>query len=110
MTCPCHNCLVYIRCQYRVKKHVFNNKDVYYTFDELIHECDDLKEFFGLNTLTHKVKVKSLARMSYTYERTLMSYIEEQPHGKQKVEEFLRVMHIKELPNSLNPKIRLKKL
>jgi len=107
MSCPCHNCLVYIRCQQRVEKQKFR-KDVYYAYDSLVKECDLLKDYFGLNTLIHKVKVKTLSSFSYTYENTLMSYIEEQPGGKQLVEEFLKVMHVDEMPNSLNPKIRLK--
>lgn len=108
MTCPCHNCLVYIRCQNRVERHVFRQKEVYYKFDHLLQECDDLRKFFGLDTLQHRVKVKQHAMVSYAYDKTLMSYIEEQPFGKKLLEEFLRVMHIEEMPNSLNPKVRLK--
>jgi len=83
-----------------------NKTVVYYTFDDLIHECDELKKFFGLNTLQHRVKIKTLAMY---YGKTLTSYIEEQPHGKKLTEEFLRVMHIYELPNNLDPKIRVKR-
>ena len=108
MTCPCHNCLVFIRCQNRIERHVFREKEVYYQFDQLIQECDDLRKFFGLDTLQHRIKVKRHKEQSYSFERTLMSYIEEQPRGKQLMEEFLRVMHIKEMPNSINPKVRLK--
>ena len=107
MTCPCHNCLVYVRCKQHVEKHKFN-KDVYYAFDGLVKECDRLREFFGLTTLVHKIKVETLSSFSYSYDRTLMSYIEEQPRGKQLVEQFLRVMGITEMPNSINPKIRVK--
>lgn len=108
MTCPCHNCLVYIRCQHRVERHLFRNKQVYYSFDQLVQECDELKKFFGLDTLQHRVRLKNHERMSSRYDRTIMSYIEEQPHGKKLMEEFLKVMHIKEMPNSINPKVRLK--
>jgi hypothetical protein len=107
MTCPCHNCLVYIRCQHRIKKYIFNKKIVYYTFGDLIYECGELRKFFGLNTLQHRVKIKALSR-NYTLS-ALTSYIEDLPHGKKLMEEFLRVMHMEELPNSLNPKIRVKK-
>jgi len=109
MICPCHNCLVYIRCKQRVERHTFR-KDVYYTFENLIQECDPLRDFFELDTLLHRIKVKRAEKFSYSYERTLMSYIEEQPRGKQLIEEFLKVMGMTndEMPNSINPRIRLK--
>jgi hypothetical protein len=108
-TCPCHNCLVYIRCKHRIETQKFR-KDVYYTFDVLVKECGELRDFFGLNTLLHKAKLKKFNRGHYLYERTLMSYIQDVPRGKQLVEEFLKVMGVNndELPNSLNPKIRIR--
>lgn len=85
-------------------------KDVHYTFEELVQECDPLREFFELNTALHRIKVRKARKSSYYYERTLVSYIEEQPRGKQLVEEFLKVMGITndEMPNSINPRVRLK--
>ncbi len=90
-------------------KHDWVTKDVFYTFDDLIKECDELRKFFGMDTLVHRAKIRGYKRSSsYFYEKTLMSYIEEQPYGKQLLETFLKVMGIDELPNTLNPKIRLK--
>ncbi len=82
---------------------------MYYTFDVLVKECDELRDFFGLNTLTHKAKLKNFNSSQYLYERTLMSYIGEIPRGKQLMKEFLKVMGVtnNKLPNSLNPKIRI---
>ena len=109
MTCPCHNCLVYVRCKQRVERQKFT-QDVYYTFEGLIQECDLLREFFELNTALHRIKVRKDKKYSYDYERRLVRYIEEQPRGKQLVEEFLKVMGITndEMPNSINPRVRLK--
>ena len=108
MICPCHNCLVYIRCKHRIEKHDWHNKDVFYTFDDLIKECGELRKFFGLDSLVNRAKIRKYRSSSYFYEQTMMGYIDRQPHGKQLLETFLKVMRIDILPTTLNPKIRLK--
>lgn len=102
MKCPCKNCLVYVRCKQKVKKLTTYDKELYYVFDDLIRECVDLRIFFGVNSILHKINMKSY------YNYTLTQYLIKKPRGKQLIEEFLTVMGYHELPNILNPIIRIK--
>ena len=111
MKCPCENCLVYIRCKQRVLPTTIQNKGTYYIFDSLIEECDQLREFFGINTLTHRIKLKSIHTRMYRQD-TVMSYIKDTPHGEQLVKQFLDIMKLKDPPPTfrctLNIKVKMK--
>ena len=110
MLCPCKNCLVYIRCKQRIEKITVNSKkEVYYIIDDLVNDCPDLKRFFGIDKLIHKVELRNLFRYnSWEKNKRLMFYLMKQPRGEKLIEEFLNVMGYHELPNLINPKIRIK--
>lgn len=104
MICPCKNCLVYVRCKQRVEKikyYYYDHQEIDYQFGELIDKCEELRIFFGVNSIFHKVNMKS-----YRYKWT--QYLIKLPRGKQLVEEFLSVMKVNELPTALNYKMKVK--
>lgn len=103
MKVPCHTCIVKAKCMHRIERVCYNQREVYYVFDELLEECDELKEYFGLNTPTNRVKIKG--RNAKFYRRSLGSLITDDSAIKQ----FLRVMHIKEMPTTEYPVMRIKK-
>ena len=106
--CPCKNCLVYIRCKQKIKKTTMGvNKEVYYIIDDLINDCPELRKFFGVDTLMHKIEIRNLLKYNPWVNKKLMLYLINQPRGDKLMEEFLNVMGFHELPNMLNPKIRI---
>jgi len=95
MICPCKNCLVYIRCKHRVIGITTQGKGTLYSFSHLVLECDQLQEFFGVNTITHRVKIKALTKY-YHADQSIMHHIKKMPNGKQLVKQFLDVMKYRE--------------
>lgn len=104
MKCPCKACLVYVRCKQKVKKNVFfRTKNVSYSFNVLLDECEMLRQYFEVNTLIGKVNIRFL------HDQNIFEYIKKQPLGKKHIEEFLKIMGHDKMPNTLNPEIRLKR-
>jgi hypothetical protein len=103
MKVPCHTCIVKVNCMHRIKKMTYNDYETYYIFDELLQECEQLREYFGLDTPTMKVKMKGLNK--FFYNQSLGSLIEDENLIKQ----FLKVMHKKQMPKSDYRVMRIKK-
>lgn len=104
MKCPCKDCLVYIRCKQQVIKLVQYKGSIVYIFDNLIYECVELRIFFGVNTLYHKINMRS---MKSCRDRRMTHYLINQPRGKKLLEEFFNIMGYYELPTILNPTVRV---
>jgi len=107
MICPCKNCLVFVRCKQKVKKDYL----YHYTFAILLKECEDLRKFFGLNTLIHRVRLNQLSQNGYAFGTNLNIFIEKMPNGRQLIDSFLAVMEYeqpREKPIKIKPRKKRK--
>lgn len=91
MKVPCSECIIKARCMLRIEIIEVSHQEPKYNFRDLLQECELLREYFEINTLTKRIQIKT---NSYgLYGDNVMHLLRDVPNMRQKLDSFLRVMH-----------------
>ena len=101
MKVPCYDCILKIMCMQKVEKQWIRYNELQYPIHYLIVDCEELQKYFEISNI-ERIKYK------HNYNR-FIDVICKSEYGKKLLEDFLKVMHKRELPTSIHPQIRVSK-
>jgi hypothetical protein len=91
MKVPCSECIVKARCMLRIQVVETQTNRTYY-FIELLRECEQLREYFEVNTLQRRIKLNGAAAHNL-YGDDVAPHLRHLEDEEKRMDAFLRVMH-----------------